>query len=92
MKDFLVLLGAIAALFIIIGVLIILVNGIKTLIHYLAVRYRYKHRFDKSPTASCYCTDCIYHNNDTGECYRLKPYQYTADNWFCWNAEPKKHQ
>lgn len=92
MKDFLVLLGAIAAIFIIIGVLILLVNGIKTLIHYLAVRYRYKHRFDKSPTASCYCIDCIYHNNDTGECYRLEPYQYTADNWFCWNAEPKKHQ
>lgn len=92
MKDFLVLLGAIAAIFIIIGVLIILVNGIKTLIRYLVVRYRYKHRFDKSPTALCYCIDCIYHNSDTGECYRLKPHQYTADNWFCWNAEPKKHQ
>ena len=56
-------------------------------------KYRQKHRFDKPPTAKCYCIDCIHHDNETKRCYRFeikKGYQCTADNWFCWEAEPRK--
>ena len=55
-------------------------------------KYRYKHRFDKPPTAKCYCIDCRHHDNETGLCYRFgettKEYRCTADNWFCWEADP----
>ena len=59
-------------------------------------KYRYKHRFDKPPTAKCYCIDCEYHDNETGLCYRFgettKEYRCTADNWFCWEADPRKKE
>ena len=59
-------------------------------------KYRYKHRFDKPPTAKCYCIDCRHHDNETGRCYRFgettKEYRCTADNWFCWEADPRKKE
>ena len=59
-------------------------------------KYRYKHRFDKPPTAKCYCIDCGYHDNETGQCYRFgettEEYRCTADNWFCWEADPRKKE
>lgn len=49
--------------------------------------YTIKHRFDKPPTAKCYCVDCDRHDN-TARCIKFD--HYTADNWFCWDAEPRK--
>lgn len=53
------------------------------------LKHKQKHRFDKPPTAKCYCIDCIYHDNETGRCCKFKTWS-TADHWFCWNAEPRK--
>jgi hypothetical protein len=50
--------------------------------------YYIKHRFDKPPTAECYCIDCRFHGGD-GQCSGLQGWR-TADEWFCWKAEPKK--
>lgn len=53
-------------------------------------KYRHKHRFDNPPTAKCYCIDCKHHDHETGRCYRfVNEYRCTADNWFCWEAEPR---
>lgn len=30
-----------------------------------------KNRFDKPPTAKCYCIDCLYHDKETGQCWTL---------------------
>jgi len=58
-------------------------------------RYKYKHRFDKKPIAKCYCIDCSYHDKN-GRCSHLSaidgPSYYTADNWFCWQADPKNKE
>lgn len=49
--------------------------------------YAYAHRFDKPPTASCYCKDCQWHNIDTNQCSR---YEYWfPDDGFCWYATPR---
>lgn len=64
--------------------------GIKELVHTLKLKYIQKHRFDKPPTAKCYCIDCVHHNNESNRCYRFTEYRCTADNWFCWEAEPRK--
>lgn len=70
------------------------ISALKDFIHKLKWKYTYKHRFDKPPTAKCYCKDCTYHAKDNccssfsviaGATY------YTADNWFCWKADPRKN-
>lgn len=49
--------------------------------------YEYKHRFDKSPTAECYCVDCWYRDNENSKCRRYDEL-YVADDWFCKDAMP----
>lgn len=63
--------------------------ALKEYVHTIKLRYRHKHRFDKPPTAKCYCMDCKKHGPDTGRCYKFDRW-YTADNWFCWDAEPRE--
>ena len=48
--------------------------------------YEYKHRFDKSPTAECYCVDRWYRDNENSKCRRHQ--LYVADDWFCKDAMP----
>ena len=92
-KDILALLGAICGLAIV-GLFVVgLVAALKELVDKLKYNYRIKHRFDKPPTAKCYCVDCKHRDNVTGRCYRFgettKEYRCVAVNWFCWEAEPR---
>ena len=81
--------GVIASFVLVLLVIMNVIYRLKTLIEKLTLKYKQKHRFDKPPTAKCYCIDCVYHDNETGRCWRLKNW-HTADNWFCWDAEPRK--
>lgn len=91
MKDFFAAVGWLTVIVIVCFIIYLIFEALKTLFETLKLKYKQKHRFDKPPTAKCYCVDCIHHNNKTGECYRLKGW-HTADNWFCWNAEPRKKE
>lgn len=92
-KDFLVLVGAISTIVFVGCIFIGIICALKELIDKLKYNYRIKHRFDKPPTAKCYCVDCKHHCKVTGRCWRFgettKEYRRTADNWFCWEAEPR---
>lgn len=66
-----------------------LICNVREFISNVRLKYKQKHRFDKSPTAKCYCIDCVYHDHKTGRCQKLRTCN-TADDWFCWNAEPRK--
>ena len=69
----------------------ITISEIQELISRAKYRYKAKHRFDKPPLAKCYCKDCDHHSLSTSnECFAHKGW-YTADNWFCWQATPRKH-
>ena len=89
-QHFVTLIGYLTIIFIIIGVLILLVELVKFGLENLKRIYKYKHRFDKKPTAKCYCIDCKYHDNFTGSCFGFDRHHHTADNWFCWKASPRK--
>lgn len=91
MRDFLALIGisCITVMFFMLAYLTYV--GIKELISKLKWRYKYKHRFDKPPTAKCYCKDCRMHGNDTHRCGKFDGW-HTADNWFCWDAEPREKE
>jgi len=85
MLNFLMLIGGftILCIFVImlIMVAIILINITKS----LKLKHKIKHRFDKPPTAKCYCKDCRSHRKDGG-CRHFA--WMTADHWFCWQADP----
>lgn len=67
---------------------IIFIGEIKNIINHYKRKYQQKHRFDKPPTAKCYCIDCKY-RTEYEECHVLGGSFKVADNWFCWKAEPK---
>ena len=89
-QHFVTLIGYLTIIFIIIGVLILLVELVKSGLENLKRIYKYKYRFDKKPTAKCYCIDCKYHDNFVGSCFGFDRHHHTADNWFCWKASPRK--
>ena len=70
-----------------------IVDFISNEIHEAIWVHKYKHRFDKPPTAACYCIDCKFHGDDVDltRCTNRKDVILeTADEWFCQAAEPKE--
>ena len=86
MKEVLTFIGGIATTISAGFVIIVLIDFIEESARNLMLKYKQKHRFDKPPTAKCYCVDCTCYDNKTGKCYRLN--RNTADCWFCRDAEP----
>ena len=78
----------------IIGVVVMLIfMAIGDLADKIKHNYSIKHRFDKGPVAKCFCKDCKNWGSETGVCYRFEQggiRWYTADCWFCWDADPKE--
>lgn len=71
----------------------VIIDFISNEIHEAIWIYKYKHRFDKPPTAACYCIDCKFHGDDVDltRCTNRKDVVLqTADEWFCQAAEPKE--
>lgn len=68
-------------------VLAVLVHEIRDLIDRLEYRHMIAHRFDKPPTAKCYCRDCNWHRKDE-KCTLPGIERYTPLNGFCYEAEP----
>ena len=89
MKDFLAILGfctvCFMAGFLVVGIWL----GLKEVVIRIRRNYQIKHRFDKPPTAECYCVDCRLHNNESNRCYKFDGW-HTAPSWFCWGADPRK--
>lgn len=96
MTEFLMCIGVATLIALTVGLCIAIYYAIGETIDRWKHNYRIKHRFDKPPTAKCYCVDCRHHNNVSNQCYRFgqttKEYRCTADNWFCWEAEPREKE
>ena len=90
MIEILALIGAVASLAVIGCMLAFAWIYLEEFIDKAKRNYRYKHRFDKPPTAKCYCIDCKYHDNETGRCGGFG--KFIADNCFCWKADPRKKE
>lgn len=90
MKDMLAVVGGVCliATFGVIGAL--LVAYIRELIDTLKWRYKYKHRFNESPTAKCYCVDCEYYNKHLEWCSSFN--RCFGDSGFCCCAKPRKKE
>lgn len=90
-KEYLIkilaIIGCLCLSGIIFSIIASMVINVKEQINLLKWRYKYKHRFDKLPIAKCYCKDCKQHDSKNSRCYKFRDW-YTADNWFCWDADP----
>ena len=84
-------LGVVAFVMIISFAIAILLEAIKCFTTDMKRKFVIRHRFDKQPTAKCYCVDCKYWNEQDGCCSQLSGWR-TADSWFCWKAEPVKEK
>lgn len=80
--------GAVAILGFIALTIDIFICNVREFINSVKLKYKQKHRFDKAPTAKCYCVDCGYHDNETGRCCKFD--LYTEDDWFCCDGEPRE--
>lgn len=69
--------------------IISVISGVRRSMKILRYRYKEKHRYDKPPTAKCYCKDCKFHD-DNGMCYGLVN-ERTNDSCFCAWAERKEN-
>ncbi|MDF2902852.1 MAG: hypothetical protein K0S25_490 [Bacillus sp. (in: firmicutes)] len=87
MQGLLMVIGFLTIFAIIVLLIIAIVEIIKDRARNLYRKQVQKHRFDKSPTAKCYCKDCKYWVPHNGDCCKFTGWK-TADNWFCWDAEP----
>lgn len=93
LKLFLMVIGA-GALFILTwSALYAIYDWLCGVIGGLKWEYKYKHRFDKQPTAECYCKDCMYYNLDNNYCSdsHTKDNYALRDSHFCAFAVPRKH-
>ena len=88
--TFFAIIGMATILTIILCLIIFLIEAFKSLKAKLKYNYAYKHRFDKAPTAKCYCKDCDCYNSESHKCNHFDGWR-VADNWFCWYAEPKRY-
>lgn len=86
----LIAIGAAATLALISLMITALICNVREFINSVKLKHKQKHKFDKPPTAKCYCADCIYHDNETGRCCKF--YLYTEDDWFCCDGEPRKKE
>lgn len=84
--EILALIGAVSIITMTGGLLTFLYFHVQEVIENMKLKHYQKHRFDKPPTAKCYCIDCVRHAKD-GRCSKFDGW-YTGDAWFCWDAEP----
>jgi hypothetical protein len=92
MIDFLAVIGGLCIIAIAALLLFCLYEFITEKVEEVKWTYKRNHRFDKPPTAKCYCKDCIYYSqrNGYGKCKRghIDQCWNIADSWFCWQASP----
>ena len=62
--------------------------GVKGLLQYIYRQIKIKTRFNKKPTAKCYCRDCAKWNPDNGKCSDEFNLRHMGPGWFCCFAEP----
>ena len=87
MIEILALIGAVASLAIIGCMLAFAWMYLLEFIDEVKHKYRYKHRFDKTPTAKGYWIDCKHNDNDNGICSSFG--EFIAYDRFCCKADPR---
>ena len=82
--------GAGGVVVLVICVVALWIDNLKSFIDAKKYERKRKHRFDKPPTAPCYCIDCVYREYN-GLCSK-GTINHSCDAWFCADGKPCKHE
>ena len=92
--DILAFLGICVCVLIVVAITKEFCEYVEDKIQFIKYKHRMKHRFDGPPLAKCYCRDCEswyerYDDDTSGKCDGFVG-KYTADDFFCKYAKPRK--
>ena len=90
MRDFFTAVGATVIIAIVVTMIWGLVYTVREFIRERIWIYRYNHRFDKPPTAKCYCKDCSFYGDFEHTRLCKMHNRSFADDYFCKDADPCK--
>ena len=90
MTEFFTVVGVVVIMSLIVAMILAVICAIRQFIRERIWIYKYNHRFDKQPTAKCYCKDCSFYGDFIN--YRLcrKHDMRFTDDYFCKDADPCK--
>ena len=88
MTEFFTAVGAVVIILMIAAMIFAVICAIRQFIRERIWIYKYNHRFDKPPTAKCYCKDCSFYGDFTNRRLCRKHKECFADDFFCKDADP----
>ena len=88
MTEFFTTVGAVVIISMIVAMIFAVIYVIRQFIIERIWIYKYNHRFDKPPTAKCYCKDCSFFSDLTNRRLCRKHKEFVADDFFCKDADP----
>ena len=90
MTEFFTAVGAVVIILMIVAVFLAVIYAIRQFIRERIWIYKYNHRFDKPPTAKCYCKDCSLYGDFTSRSLCRKHKSHFSEDYFCKDADPCK--
>ena len=88
MTEFFTAVGIFVIMAMIVAMFLAVIYAIRQFIRERIWIYKYNHRFDKAPTAKCYCKDCSFFGDFTNRRLCRKHKEFVADDFFCKDADP----
>ena len=90
MTEFFTAVGVFVIMAMIVAMIFAVIYAIIQFIRKRIWIYKYNHRFDKPPTAKCYCKDCSFYGNFADRRLCRKHKEFVVDDFFCKDADPCK--
>lgn len=90
MTEFFTAVGAVVIILMIVAMIFAVFCVIRQVIRDRIWIYKYNHRFDKPPTAKCYCKDCSLYGDFTSRNLCRKHKSNFSEDYFCKDADPCK--
>lgn len=90
MTELFTTVGAFVIIMMIVAMIFAVICAIRDFIRERIWIYRYNHRFDKPPTAKCYCKDCSFYGDFEHTRLCKMHNRSFADDYFCKDADPCK--
>lgn len=88
MTEFFTTVGVVVIISMIAVIIFAVIYAIRSFIRERIWIYKYNHRFDKSPTAKCYCKDCSLYGDFTSRSLCRKHKSHFSEDYFCKDADP----
>ena len=90
MTEFFTAVGVFVIMAMIVAMIFAVFYAIRQFIRERIWIYKYNHRFDKPPTAKCYCKDCSLYGDFSNRSLCRKHKSHFSEDYFCKDADPCK--